>query len=91
MTLFHRYYMKKTLLAGATAILCTIMVIASCTKTDENSLSNYTCHCVITSSTGTNTVDLAFNNTTETDASSKCTTAQSAYSTGGATAVCALK
>ncbi len=83
--------MKKVIAFVATAVLCGIIIISSCSKTnDDDPTGSWVCHCVITSSGSTNTVDIPLSNVTLSYATSTCATAQTTYTTGGNTATCTI-
>ena len=73
-------------------VLLTLLIISSCTKTDEsNPTSDYVCHCTIVSSSGTHDLDIAQNGKTKSEATANCATAQYTYNSGGNTATCTLQ
>ncbi|MCD6013238.1 MAG: hypothetical protein K0Q79_3100 [Flavipsychrobacter sp.] len=84
--------MKKFLFLSAFTACLTLGIIVSCTPTDnDDQTGNYTCHCVITTTSGTNTADQPYTNVTLSYATSTCATQQSTYTSTGVTATCTLQ
>lgn len=82
--------MKKLLLFGATASLTGIIIISSCKKSTDATLSNWVCHCSMTNSSGSYQADIPEQNKTEGDANAACAAVQVSYTSATTVAACQL-
>jgi hypothetical protein len=84
--------MKRIIPIAVTAILTSLIIISSCSKKNDNPVGNWTCHCSITAGGTTTTADIPMSNMAKNTAKTDCATAQSTYTSAGATtATCAIQ
>lgn len=84
--------MKRYFSLSFITILATLGIIASCTPTnDDDPTGTYTCHCLITTASGTTPVDQVYSNVTLSYATTTCSTQEANYNTSGTTATCTLQ
>ncbi len=84
--------MKRFLPLAAITLCFTLGLIVSCTKAEDGDpTGNYTCRCSVTTSSGTQTVDVPLNNVTLSYATSTCETTENTYNSTNPPSSCSIQ